>query len=72
MPAVKKGESKEKYLSRCIPVVMKEGGKGGQNHAIAKCEGMYKEAQKRKRAKGSKEEPVWEEQETKIAIILPN
>lgn len=71
MPTVKKGESQKEYLSRCIPVVMKEGGKGGQDHAIAKCIGMYKEAKKRKRAKGSMEEPTWDEQETKIAIILP-
>ena len=72
MPKVNSKESKEHYLSRCIPVVLKEGGKGGQAHAIAKCSGMYEESKKRKKAHGSQDEPDFDkENETKIAIIIP-
>lgn len=46
MPAIQKGESQKDYVSRCIPTVMKEGGKGGQKHAITKCYGMYRQHEK--------------------------
>ena len=41
MPAVQKDESKEHYVSRCIPEVMKEGNT--QKEAEGKCYGMYDE-----------------------------
>src|SRR5215471_12563717 len=41
MPAVKKGESKSDYMKRCIPEVMGEGA--AQDHAVAKCSGMFDE-----------------------------
>jgi hypothetical protein len=48
MPAVKKGEKRNDYVSRCIPTVMKEGK--DQKAAVGKCEGMFtnKYGQKKK------------------------
>lgn len=49
MPTVHKGESRSKYVSRCVSVVMRESGTKSRAHAVAKCHGMWKQAQKRKR-----------------------
>ena len=38
MPSVRKGESSEKYMSRCVPVVKSEGKTNRQ--AIGKCYGL--------------------------------
>lgn len=71
MPSVRKNESKEKYLSRCIPTVLKEGG--SRDHAIAKCIGMYEQSKKKKQAKGDTSEPDFDkENDLKVAIFLPN
>jgi len=40
MPSVKKGENSKSYMSRCIPVVKKEGK--SQEAAVGQCYGMYK------------------------------
>jgi len=40
MPAVKKGESRNAYVSRCVPYCMKKEGLS-QKAAVGKCEGMY-------------------------------
>lgn len=40
MPSVKKNESSKSYMSRCIPMVKKEGRT--QEQAVGKCYGMYK------------------------------
>jgi hypothetical protein len=39
MPSVKKGESRNSYVGRCIPEAKKEGK--SQKAAVGKCEGMY-------------------------------
>ena len=39
MPSVKKGESRNKYVSRTIPQLIKEGLT--QRQAVGKAEGMY-------------------------------
>jgi ClpP class serine protease len=39
MPQVKPGESRNAYMARCVPEVMKEGKTNEQ--AVGKCEGMY-------------------------------
>lgn len=39
MPTPKKGESKSKYMSRCVPVVVGEGKT--QDQAVAQCSGMF-------------------------------
>lgn len=39
MPAVMKGESRSDYMSRCVPMVIKEGKTNEQ--AVGKCEGMF-------------------------------
>jgi len=45
MPDVKPGESQDDYMKRCVPYVMAEAGTKGQKHAVAKCLGMWKQAQ---------------------------
>ncbi len=45
MPNVKKGESRNKYVSRAIPMMMKEEGLS-QKQAVGKAEGMYTHAKK--------------------------
>ena len=47
-------KGKQKYLAKCIPVVMKEGKKS-QNQAIAQCNSMWEHNwhQKRKKSKAS-------------------
>jgi hypothetical protein len=39
MPKVKKGESRNEYVGKCVPEVIKEGK--SQKAAVGKCEGMY-------------------------------
>lgn len=39
MPAVKKGETRDDYMARCVPQVRAEGL--DENAAVGKCEGMY-------------------------------
>lgn len=46
MPSVKKGESRNDYVGRCIPIVIKEGKTKDQ--AVGKCEGMYTQHVKEK------------------------
>ena len=41
MPTVKKGEKQKEFVSRCIPIVMKEGKTLVQ--AQGKCFGMWKQ-----------------------------
>ena len=42
MPSIKKGESEDKYVARCTPIVAKEKGIPF-DEAAARCHGMYKE-----------------------------
>ena len=45
MPKVKSGERRSEYMSRCVPIVMKEGLK--QDAAVGKCEGMFDQSKKK-------------------------
>lgn len=42
MPIPKKGESKDKFMERCIPILINEGKQ--PNQAIAICSSMYDES----------------------------
>jgi hypothetical protein len=42
MPSINKGESEKDYVSRCIPIRMKEKGEDA-SQAAAACHGMYKQ-----------------------------
>ncbi len=44
MPSVKSRESRKDFVSRCIPIVIREGAT--QAHAVAKCNGIYEQARK--------------------------
>lgn len=50
MPAVKKGESKDSYMGRCMPVCIGEGLTKSQ--AAGKCLGMWAQSQKKKHSNG--------------------
>ena len=53
VPSVKKNESRNKYVSRAIPVLMKEGL--DQKQAVGKAEGLYSAKWKQpKKKKGCK------------------
>jgi len=41
MPTPRKGESRDDYLKRCIPIVLNEGEVKSVEHAAGKCGGMY-------------------------------
>lgn len=64
----KNSESREKFLSRCIPYLIKEGKPNDQAAAI--CMSMYKEASKRKKSKGDESEPNWDDFEGENWIII--
>jgi len=46
MPAIKEGESEKDYVSRCIPVRIREKGESPEQ-ASAACHGMYKQHQEK-------------------------
>ena len=48
MPNPRKNEKKSKFISRCIPEVMKEGYK--QNQSIAICESKWSERKRKAKA----------------------
>lgn len=43
MPTPSKSESHGHYIGRCVPFVMRERGTKGSSHAVAKCEGMWRQ-----------------------------
>lgn len=45
MPTPRASESKSTYMARCVPYVLKEAGTTGPEHAVAKCHGMWRQAQ---------------------------
>jgi len=49
MPDVKKGESRNSYIKRCVPLCMEEGL--SPKAALGKCEGMYDEKWGQKKPK---------------------
>jgi hypothetical protein len=46
MPSIKEGESEKDYVSRCIPIRMKEKGESSEKAAAA-CHGMYRQHKKK-------------------------
>lgn len=46
MPKHKKGETKSKWMSRCVPHVKKKEGKS-QKAAVGKCLGMWRSHKKK-------------------------
>ncbi len=52
MPKVKRGESQSTYVSRAVPIIMKEGGPWeSQKAALGKAYGMFRSAKKKSRRK---------------------
>ncbi len=49
MPAVKKGESKKEYISRAVPIIMRENPGKTPSQAAGQAAGMYDQAKKRSR-----------------------
>lgn len=47
MPNPKKGESKDKFISRCISYVMNNEGITDTDHAYAKCNGIWNQSKKK-------------------------
>lgn len=47
MPTPKKGESRNKFIARAIPIIIKEGK--SKEQAIGKAEGMYSNWLKKRR-----------------------
>jgi len=58
MPAVLKGESRSQYVSRCVPIALKEAGTKDTAHAVAKCGGMWDQARKRRRITTNRLNPL--------------
>ncbi len=46
MPNPRKDETREKFLSRCIPYVMDREGITDRKHAAAKCYGIWRQYKK--------------------------
>jgi len=43
MPTVKPGDSREDFVSRCIPIVLEDGTAESQDQAVAVCSSMWRE-----------------------------
>lgn len=48
MPEVKKGQSKNSFISECVQKVMKEGK--SQKEALGQCYGMWEQKKKKSKA----------------------
>jgi hypothetical protein len=46
MPTPKKGESRKKFVGRCVPYVMQNEGVTDASHAAAKCHGIFDQSKK--------------------------
>jgi hypothetical protein len=62
-------KGKNLYISKCIKILMKEGK--SQAAAIGACEGFWRSNWQEKKAKGSLEEPSWDENESGPFVLLP-
>jgi hypothetical protein len=49
MPKPRKGETRQRFVNRCVPEVIREEDTQGQKHALGKCYGMYDYAQEKAR-----------------------
>lgn len=54
MPAKRKGESMDDYLSRCIPIVSREHPEKTHDQVVGQCAGMYRSAAAKERAQTTK------------------
>lgn len=66
MPVPNKGEDKKSFVSRCIPYVMKEDPSMKQDHAIAKCYGIWE--QKAEEDRKTKADEMMRDQEMKSFV----
>ncbi len=48
MPRPKKGESRDTFINRCIPYVLKEGAAKKKDQAAAMCHRIYENHKKNK------------------------
>ena len=46
MPTIKQGETKNDFVSRCIPIVLNDGTAQDNNQAVAVCNSMYEQQKK--------------------------
>lgn len=51
MPQPKPNEKQDEFIRRCVPEVMKEAETQSQEHAVAKCYGIWRQHVKRRKAK---------------------
>lgn len=70
LPSPKGKQSEQSFVSKCMadPTMLKEYKDQKQRAAI--CYSQYKRAKKRKQAKGSQEEPQWEDQMNNGFLII--
>jgi hypothetical protein len=47
MPTPKKGESKSKFISRCVSYLYHNEGITDTDHAVAKCNGIWEQSKKK-------------------------
>jgi hypothetical protein len=47
MPKPSKGETRQKFVNRCVREMIREEDTKSQKHALGKCYGMYDYAQER-------------------------
>jgi hypothetical protein len=60
IPVPSPKQSRDEYISKCMHALKDE--KRPQDQKIAICFSQWKKAKKKKKSKGSSEEPKWEEQ----------
>jgi hypothetical protein len=48
MPTPSKGEKQKDFVSRCIPIVIKDGTAKDPSQAVAICNNMFKSSKKKK------------------------
>lgn len=46
MPTPQEDESREDFVSRCIPIVLEEGTASSNDQAVAICNSLYEESKK--------------------------
>ena len=51
MPKPKTDESEKEFVSRCIPIVLKEGTAKDNSQAVAICHSLYQQHQKKSKRK---------------------
>lgn len=69
IPNKQKGEKEQAFISRCMSVLKDENKP--QDVKLAICYSKLKDAKKKKKAKGSNEEPTWDEVEKNGFVIFP-